>query len=866
MHGLLHGIKKFIKQKATILKLLFVFSVMIFVIYEVGRIFKQVDWQIVGDNLSEQSFGVIFLLLVLGMLAVCPMLLYDFVIVKFLPGKYSLGYILRSGWIVNTFTNLAGFGGILGATLRANFYNKDASKKQVLYALSKIALFLLSGLSLFCWLCLALMLTTNIDTTYQNYYVWLLGGGIYFPILFLVTKFKGNEFFKDLTIKRELTLILASVLEWGFAGGFFLLIGAFLGFKINLLAVFPLYIIASVLGIISMVPGGLGSFDVLMLLELTSLGVSNEQAVVWLLFFRLFYYIVPFIIGGIFFVHSAGHGINQKFDGIPKSILQKCSHILVTAFMYFSGIFMLLEAAVPNFTYNNQILLKIMPYTFFFLDHITTIIFAFLLIGMARGIESKLKKAYIPTLVVLAIGIINTLWKAYTLSLAVFLALVMLMVYFSRHEMYRQRLQYSFGKLVVDAAIFVGTFVLYAIVGIINFPAKHIPNHFKKIPDFLLFPGQKLWFYGLLGLLLAAVILLLVLKYFTQGVDPFKRQTFDAKRIKAVIEQYGGSEVSHLAFLRDKNTYFYRVDEEDKLFFMYKKMADKLIIMGGPIGDQQYLRPALEQFMQEADVYGYRLVFYEISGPLTMLLHEYGFDFIKTGEEGYLTLADFTLTGKKRRAQRALMNKFEREGYVFSIENPPFSSEFMEQLREVSDSWLNGQVEKGFSLGFFDEFYLNQAPIAIIKDEQEKIVAFASLMPMKDNILSIDLMRESKDAPSGIMDKIFISLFEYGREQGYEYFDMGMAPLANVGDSEFSFIEERMAHFIYEYGYNLYGFQGLKAYKNKYVTEWQPRYTAYRKPSSVAITMLQLVIVVNQKRHDHNRYDPNLLVPDFLQK
>lgn len=318
--------------------------------------------------------------------------------------------------------------------------------------------------------------------------------------------------------------------------------------------------------------------------------------------------------------------------------------------------------------------------------------------------------------------------------------------------------------------------------------------------------------------------------------------------------------------MRDKNTYFYRVDEEDKLFFMYKKMADKLIIMGGPIGDQQYLRPALEQFMQEADVYGYRLVFYEISGPLTMLLHEYGFDFIKTGEEGYLTLADFTLTGKKRRAQRALMNKFEREGYVFSIENPPFSSEFMEQLREVSDSWLNGQVEKGFSLGFFDEFYLNQAPIAIIKDEQEKIVAFASLMPMKDNILSIDLMRESKDAPSGIMDKIFISLFEYGREQGYEYFDMGMAPLANVGDSEFSFIEERMAHFIYEYGYNLYGFQGLKAYKNKYVTEWQPRYTAYRKPSSVAITMLQLVIVVNQKRHDHNRYDPNLLVPNFLQK
>ena len=146
-------------------------------------------------------------------------------------------------------------------------------------------------------------------------------------------------------------------------------------------------------------------------------------------------------------------------------------------------------------------------------------------------------------------------------------------------------------------------------------------------------------------------------------------------------------------------------------------------------------------------------------------------------------------------------------------------------------------------------------------------MAFATLMPMDDGTLSVDLMRHSKDAPSGIMDMIFISLFQYGQEHDYQRFNMGMAPLSNVGESKFSFLEEKAAHFIYEYGYKLYGFQGLRAYKNKYVTQWRPKYTSYRKRSSVAITMLQLIAVVNRKRLQQGDRTPRtILVPKFLQR
>ncbi|MFT9410953.1 bifunctional lysylphosphatidylglycerol flippase/synthetase MprF [Liquorilactobacillus hordei] len=842
-----NGVSKiifFLEKRWSLIKGLFVFSVLWFVAFEVGRIFKGISWEQVKINLSSQSFGNIVLMIIAGFVAVLPMLVYDFVIVSFLPGQYSLREILRNGWITNTFTNIAGFGGFLGATLRANFYGKNASKKQVVFALSKIALFLLSGLSLFCIVSLIMIFGFGYDHRFDQYSIWLIGGALYFPGLIIFTRMTDSDFFKDLSWKKELILILGSVFEWGSAAGMFLLIGTLMGVQVNLGEVMVLYFIASIIGVISLVPGGLGSFDVFMLIGLLNLGVVNGEGVAWLLFFRMFYYILPFFVGIFLFVRDAGKRLNQFLDGIPKSIIQKVAHGLLTLFLYVSGGLILLESTVPNFAFGNSVFVKLYPYTFFFLNQLSSVIFAFLLIGVARGIEAKIKKAYWPTICVLLIGIINTLWRSFSLATAIFLIFVTLIVAISRKELYRENLTYSFNRITADVVIFIVVFGLYATVGIMNSP-QHLMRH--EVPIALLFPSERIWFSGFLGMVIAAIILIIIFRYFTANKSLFSNVTFPEVKIKEVVEKYGGNETSHLAYLKDKQFYFFQKNEENQLFFMYKKKADKIIVMGEPVGNREYLREAVTKLMTDADVQGYQLVFYEIGNELTLLLHDLGFDFLKTGEEGFVELSSFTLAGKKQRAQRALMNKFERENYSFSFEMPPFSKKKLAEFKEISDEWLDGQVEKGFSLGFFDEYYLNQAPIAVIRDSEGNAVAFASMMPTGGKrVLSIDLMRHKKNAPSGIMDKIFISLFEYGREEQYEYFNLGMAPLSNVGRSSYSFIEERAAHLIYEYGYRIYGFQGLRAYKEKYVTDWYPKYTAYRRRSSVMVTMAEVASVVNQ--------------------
>ena len=844
MTTMLKKARTFFDRNALLLKLLFVTSVVIFVIFEVAKIFRDVDWNRVGQGLADQSPIEIGLMLLGGMVAVLPMLGYDFAIVKFLPGKFTIPYIIRSGWTTNSFTNIAGFGGVLGATLRAHFYSQNATKKQVLYALSKVALFLVAGLPILCWLALGMIFIGQIGVQFANYWIWLAGGALYFPVLFTVTKLKSASFFEDLTLGIELRLIAGSLFEWLFAAGFFMMIGWVMHVSVNLAAIFPLYVIASVLGVISMVPGGLGSFDVFMMMGMSTLGIATDQAVVWCLFFRIFYYIVPFIIGLIFFAHSMGGRVNEYLDGLPQAAFQKIAHILVTCFMYFSGIFLLLEAAVPNYTFSNKFLLQLYPYTLFFLSQSSDIIFAVLLIILGRAIALKVKRAFWPALLLLVAGVANTIfWDSSSPVFIAFLVLVVIAVAFAKKELYREQLRYSINELIVDGSIFVMTLVVYLIVGVLNTPS-FMRHH--KTPAFFLFPGLKIWLSGLIALSIAALLGMILIRYLGAANDPFKRNNYSEKRIHKIIAQFGGNEVSQLAYLRDKNIYYYQVDGEDQLFFMYRRNANKLLIMGEPVGNQEYLRSAILDFMKAADRFGYSLVFYETNQEVASLLHDYGFDFIKIGEEGYVDLPGFSMAGKKRRPLRNLVNKFEREGYEFALLQPPFDAATMADLRSVSDEWLGQEVEKGFSLGFFDEEYLQRQPIAVVKNQYGRLVAFANIMPMEEGVLSIDLMRHRHDGvPSGVMDILFIKLFEYGQQNGYQRFDMGMAPLANVGNSEFSFLEEKIAHLIYEYGYRFYSFQGLRSFKNKYVTQWYPKYIAYRKKSSLVTTMIQLFAVVN---------------------
>ena len=89
-------------------------------------------------------------------------------------------------------------------------------------------------------------------------------------------------------------------------------------------------------------------------------------------------------------------------------------------------------------------------------------------------------------------------------------------------------------------------------------------------------------------------------------------------------------------------------------------------------------------------------------------------------------------------------------GCVFELVPQEGASGFLEQLKTISDAWLEEKNtrEKGFSLGFFDENYILRFPVCVVR-YQDSVVAFANIWSgAGQEELSIDLMRYFPGAPA----------------------------------------------------------------------------------------------------------------------
>lgn len=852
-------IKALFHKYSKWLEIIFLATVTLAVFVEIISISKSIS----PGELARQFGGIaiwkIILVIVVGLIGVSPMVAYDHLLNKTLHNKLKFSYLFESSWVINTINNLAGFGGFVSVGLRTEFYGKKIENKQFGATLTRLFMFIMSGLSFYSLIAL-IMVFTGVATDYVgNFWIWLVGGTLYIPFVWITSTLNKNV----ITTKFKLQVTGISILEWTGVVVTFFVAGWALGMPVPFHQVLPLLIAATIIGICSLIPGSIGSFDVIMILGLSELGVNRELALAWLLLYRIAYYFIPFAIGLILLVHSFGSTFNERYNNVPGEILMSIGHRIVSGLLYFSGVIMILYATVPDaFTYWKW-LRRLNPWSANIISEFPSILLGFMLLMVARGITSKVKRALYPTLIILLFTLIYMIYHEVSYLSVAFAIILMLLVWLSRKRLFRKQFVYSWEARTIDGFIWAILVIIYVVIGVYSLPAlKNIrfirPQHL----DFILFPSMSVWVSGAIAIVMVTIITFIIERFFEgHRIVPGEQMQGNEQRLDNIIATFNGNSTSQLAYLNDKRIYFYQnANQEDTVAIQFRVVNNKLIVMGDLIGNSVDFPLAIEQFIHDSDDLGYDPVFYEVSQEIAMLAHEFGFNFIKMGEEAHIELPEFTLAGKKRKAERTMCNKLEREGFKFSIIQPPFDTEFIQDIRKVSDDWLHGRKEKGFSLGFFNESYLQRQPIAIVQDVDDKIVAFTTIMDSNNNIeISIDLMRFNDAAPSGVMDYMFIKLFTYMQEQGYIDFNLGMAPLANVGTYYRSFTEERIANLVYQFGTNFYSFQGLRRFKGKYADEWRARYTSYSKTSFILYVMIALLVADNSSVESQNNHRLSVL-------
>ena len=97
-------------------------------------------------------------------------------------------------------------------------------------------------------------------------------------------------------------------------------------------------------------------------------------------------------------------------------------------------------------------------------------------------------------------------------------------------------------------------------------------------------------------------------------------------------------------------------------------------------------------------------------------------------------------------------------------------------------------------------------------------------------------MRYGDDAPKGVMEYLFVNTMLWGKQNGYQWFGLGMAPLSGMPDHQLASKWVRAGAFIYSHGEHFYNFNGLRAYKDKFDPVWEPRYLA--SPGGLALPQI----------------------------
>jgi len=252
----------------------------------------------------------------------------------------------------------------------------------------------------------------------------------------------------------------------------------------------------------------------------------------------------------------------------------------------------------------------------------------------------------------------------------------------------------------------------------------------------------------------------------------------------------------------------------------------------GPVDEWQEL---LWRFREECHEHALRPVFYEVGSDHLSLYLDLGLNLLKLGEDARVALPTFSMEGSGRSSLRSALRRLEREGCAFDLVPQAQTEALLPELRRISDAWLEDKHtrEKHFSLGRFDEAYVKRFPVAVVR-RQGRIEAFATVWQSAGlEELSVDLMRHLPDAPGGLMDFLFVHLMSHGREAGYRWFNLGMAPLSGLPQHELAPLWNRVGGFLFQHGEHFYNFQGLRQYKEKFDPEWRPRYLA--SPGGLAL-------------------------------
>jgi len=591
------------------------------------------------------------------------------------------------------------------------------------------------------------------------------------------------------------------------------------------------FLIALIAGNVSLVPGGLGVFESVMLL-LLSPRVSTLDLVTALLAFRGIYFILPmFVAAAVVGVRGTAWpmpGLQRFVEHGARWVAALAPQVL-GALTFVAGTVLLFSGAVPAAAGRLALLNRVVALPVIEASHFVASLAGAALLLLARGLHRRLDAAWVVAVVLLATGAALSLAKGWDFEEAILASAACLVLLPVRRQFYRK--SSLLGEPFTAAWATAIVIVLMASLWLVLFAHQHAAYSAEPWWQFALHAEASRSLRATVGALgLTALFAFYRLLRAVRPKVPVPSAQ-DIERARPIVERSVWT-YANLVYRGDKALLF---SNSGDAFLMYGRRGRSWIAMGDPVGSEEGVRELLWRYRDLCDRFDGWCVFFEVRSERCEQYADLGLALTPLGEEARVDLEGFSLGTPTHKDLRQARSKLLRRGCRFEILPRAAVPTALPEFARISEAWLARKAtrEKRFSNASFDIGYLQHFPAAVVRCE-DRIVAFANLwLGAGKQELSIDLMRHLPDAPNGTMDFLFAELMLWGRAEGFRWFNFGMAPLAGLETRAEAALWSRVGAFIYRHAEHFYNFEGLRRYKAKFEPVWTPLYLA--SPGGLAL-------------------------------
>ncbi len=600
------------------------------------------------------------------------------------------------------------------------------------------------------------------------------------------------------------------------------------GIELPFLSFVSVFALATVAGVVSHVPGGLGVFEGVLIAALGEV-VPTPALAAGLVAYRAIYYLVPLLVALVLLAMNelslaarAGRwrALAQRVAPLGRAGASVVPFAMSTMVLIV-GSGLLLNGVLPLPPARLEDVRAVMSLNMFEISRLLASVAGALLVVLSRALSRRVRSAFWIVLAVLLVTAGEALAEGFDLELAAALLLAASLLGACHREFYRpsrlSRHVLSPGWLLTVGAILLG------VAWVLFFAYKSVP-----------YRAELWWQFAFdahapraLRVGLAAGVTLVVFALSFALRPPWGRpaapQPRDLDDAQAVVAAQDDPDAG-LALVGDKSLLF---SDSRASFVMYAVQGRSWVTLGGPVGPAEERRDLLAEFLDLADASGGRIAMYQVAVEQLTLCLDAGLTLNKLGEEAVVALESFSLAGRERKDLRYALSRGERDGLAFELIPAPADDSLLDELAAISEVWLEskGIREKSFSVGRFDRAYLRRFPLAVTR-EHGRLSAFANVLVTDTRAGStIDLMRHLPGAHPLTMDYLFTRLILLLKERGYGSFNLGMAPLSGL-DGLHDSLWNRLGGLLYRHAGHFYHFAGLRRFKEKFRPEWRPRYLA----------------------------------------